>query len=1539
MANQNFRVKNGLEVGNITIDAGSGIITATKFIGDGSSLTNLPSGGGTSDFVRTSTGIHTLGNIGIGTTVVTSVLNISSPAIGDTSNYVVTYGNFDIFAWGGIGTHSTKHFDFTTDGNNNTYVVGGFYDNYYTYDRQNAGGNNRPFRSFISKIDSSQNLVWDVSLSSSTEDYNKSSEVCGICSATNQDIVVAMKSYRYDGYNPNYFQEGLNQLSFVKIDTSGSIQWQTTIDNIYLNPGEYRTASLYDEMISQRRIFLTTDSSGNIYASGKSAAPFIIKLDSSGNILFSKILYNTNGPTQFVLKNNSLFWFGEVNVSAGVFGKRLRVVKFDLNGDIIWDKWFYTAKSSSIQNTKFNVDDNENIYFFTRIVDRLISASYGHGYVVEKYNSSLVREWSKRINTTVTGGDHAGDVFYGYPGAIGIDSNQNVYVVAPNNNEKSRHPFGYDIFKLDSSGSYVWKRFLSAPKLTYESFFSNQLLDVLCSKIEIKGTSLKFVGDVATPNMSKDILEGLEDYLSLSWIEKRNSDTISVLISNLNLDGDCIGLYGTYAVEELEITRNHAYLNIVSNDKTSEVVTDILNTSGISSNFYFVVSNVGIGSTVGVSTFTTGSIGLSTTTLLNLVGGINFQSQPVLNYENYPHLKSNTRNPFDLTVSGTTKLSKLIVEDIEFSSTGQSLHTIAIGYSSGFRKYNTDGRGREIDYDAKYNTFIGAYISPSLDASDAFQYNNFIGHRAGNYSSESCHNNFIGAFTGYYTRGCYNNFFGSCAGYANAWGECNVFIGCRAGSFAPGANSSVMIGSAAGGFGGGYGGYGQVFLGQYAGAYTSYNLTYTDYNTFIGSDAGRCGVGGCCNTFIGAYAGAYNVSGSYNNFFGHSAGYDNQTGNYNNFFGYCAGTNNTTGNSNVFIGRYSGCNNGTGSYNIFFGSYTGLSNRSSFKTIIGSSDGGYNNFFDSPYPEKDYQLAIGHQINGSDKYWIVGDEYYNIGIGTTSINSRLHVTANAFTNPGIGSETWIMQYGDIGVDTDNQEFKSVSYDSLGNIYTGGTTPAGSAFVIKTDPFGSIIWEKFFDHPDPDKNTHSTDAIFVDKETNDVYVAISVDSVVQSIILVKLNSSGDILWQREIDGLGTFEEATSISVSSADYVYVLGSEEDNLLLVAFNKSGTELWKRNIGGINLDLGWQVSSSASRVFVAGNAADTDTIDANGTYTGTNTAFLVYGFNSSGTEISSRTFRVIGDSTSGGDYELIGISIVQIFTYVDIVISGKSSQYGIIVSKYRDFLNGNVSVFATYSIAPLDLNQGDEIYGMTTNSNLNEIYITGVRSNRIYVTSLDDQLNINWAKEIECSNGDDILQGLYNCINLNSNDNRIVISGFRNKISTGEADGVLIQLPTDGLNVDGIYGTSNEFKIRKENYGRIPILGYLIDEDANLDYGISVGISTVAVSTSGIITATSSPSYTQVLYNFIPVSLYNDAATFDGNVVVNGGQLSFTNGASISGNLGIGTTNPTSKLTVGGDVKVGINTSQGIILTSPNGTAYRLVVDDSGNLSTSLV
>jgi DNA repair exonuclease SbcCD ATPase subunit len=66
----------------------------------------------------------------------------------------------------------------------------------------------------------------------------------------------------------------------------------------------------------------------------------------------------------------------------------------------------------------------------------------------------------------------------------------------------------------------------------------------------------------------------------------------------------------------------------------------------------------------------------------------------------------------------------------------------------------------------------------------------------------------------------------------------------------------------------------------------------------------------------------------------------------------------------------------------------------------------------------------------------------------------------------------------------------------------------------------------------------------------------------------------------------------------------------------------------------------------------------------------------------------------------------------------------------------------------------------------------------------------------------------------------------------------------------------------------------------------------------------------------------------------------ISTNAGIHTTSNVGIGTTNPIEKLSVlGGDIRVGVDTSSGVILTSPNGTKYRLIVNNAGALSTVLV
>ena len=184
---------------------------------------------------------------------------------------------------------------------------------------------------------------------------------------------------------------------------------------------------------------------------------------------------------------------------------------------------------------------------------------------------------------------------------------------------------------------------------------------------------------------------------------------------------------------------------------------------------------------------------------------------------------------------------------------------------------------------------------------------------------------------------------------------------------------------------------------------TGINLTPRDpyefsgiNNIFIGNNSGGITSTGYGNVFLGNDAGSDNTSGYYNTFISFDSGSSNRTGVYNIFSGTRSGFSNVSGSNNSFYGPYSGYSNISGSSNIFLGSNNGISTQSSSKIIIGSGYFDINSnqsyHFDSPDTTKDFQLAIGIRTNtGPNNYWLVGNESFNIGIGTDNPNAKLHV--------------------------------------------------------------------------------------------------------------------------------------------------------------------------------------------------------------------------------------------------------------------------------------------------------------------------------------------------------------------------------------------------------------------------------------------------------------------------------------------------------------------------------------------------------------------
>jgi len=248
----------------------------------------------------------------------------------------------------------------------------------------------------------------------------------------------------------------------IKLDSTGNIDWQhclggsasesprsikqTVVDSGYIIAGN----AFYDD--------------GDVNGVHGGIDNWIIKLDSSGNILWQRCLGGTGNdiPNDILLTNDSGYIVSgfttsnDLNVSGNHGAKDFWIVKLDSLGFISWSKCLGGTGNDIAESIKPTADKGYIIVGSSTSDDGDVSTNHGaEDFWVVKLDSSGSMIWQKSLGGSNS--DIAKDVVQTFDGGYAIcgSTMSDDGDVSLNHGDRD-----FWIVKLDSSGSILWQRCL-----------------------------------------------------------------------------------------------------------------------------------------------------------------------------------------------------------------------------------------------------------------------------------------------------------------------------------------------------------------------------------------------------------------------------------------------------------------------------------------------------------------------------------------------------------------------------------------------------------------------------------------------------------------------------------------------------------------------------------------------------------------------------------------------------------------------------------------------------------------------------------------------------------------------------------------------------------------------------------------------------------------------------------------------------------------------------------------------------------------------
>jgi hypothetical protein len=192
-------------------------------------------------------------------------------------------------------------------------------------------------------------------------------------------------------------------------------------------------------------------------------------------------------------------------------------------------------------------------------------------------------------------------------------------------------------------------------------------------------------------------------------------------------------------------------------------------------------------------------------------------------------------------------------------------------------------------------------------------------------------------------------------------------------------------------------------------------------------------------------------------------------------------------------------------------------------------------------------------------------------------------------NEGSSSMTWAKNHGGIydEIAYSIQQTADGGYIIAGNTDSFGAG-ANDVWVIKLDSSGNKTWDKAF-------GTESDETAFSIQQTTDGgYVVVgnktSLDFFDAGVLMLRLDSNGDLLWEKVFDYSLNWDQAFSVKQTD-DYGYIIAGNmnygspdhDADILIIKVDSSGNVEWNKTYGGDGEDSARSIYQTSDGGYIA--------------------------------------------------------------------------------------------------------------------------------------------------------------------------------------------------------------------------------------------------------------------------------------------------------------------------------------------------------------------